>query len=533
MSILVLTLVMTLNSVQHVGSTGTVHTVDVVQPFVSPCVVKVDAGNPSANEIGQPFTICGILNGVNLSSPSKSLIEPLKLSMWRGPIASWLWPNRSGCTGFGTCCNDVSCVPPFAEAAYLKELGLRQQYILNGIHYGQTDCEWVSLNRKPHQCSLPGGPTDRNMSLWKASIKAAAIEAQRVGLPDVSFDVWNEPNGQSKVECLGDSKCTFDANLTQQAFFEIYDTAYHVVKLQLPTARVVAPSLADGGPGINGFQDVLLYLQAFLRHTHQQGTLPDVLTWHVSDVGANASMLEDNHNQLKAWALSEGIPLPPIGHNEIIGPSEAFHPASSLSFLATLERLKVDHSARACYPDPVTNQSPCWDNSLDGLLTDDCNSSAGPLQPACDTLQPRSNYFAFRHYADLVGKQHTLMVAGDACGGNVDGLAGTVLKPSFADGASTTIANVTVLFGRWGDSRHPSLAPSMNMTLRIDGGSAFGVATKWNANVVQVKDSYRLAASLPVVVNLTGTIVAGATSIDVDLEQVPLHDIFYINVVFE
>lgn len=97
-------------------------------------------------------------------------------------------------------------------------------------------------------------------------------------------------------------------------------------------------------------------------------------------VGANASELEGHHATLKAWAKSEGIPLPPIGHNEVIGPSESLSPAANLAFLSTLERLEVEHSCRACWTDDVTKQSPCNDNTLDSLLTNDClaNHSLGP-----------------------------------------------------------------------------------------------------------------------------------------------------------
>jgi hypothetical protein len=36
-----------------------------------------------------------------------------------------------------------------------------------------------------------------------------------------------------------------------------------------PSALVVAPSIADGGPGLFGFEkSVLPWLQAFLLHTH-------------------------------------------------------------------------------------------------------------------------------------------------------------------------------------------------------------------------------------------------------------------------
>lgn len=67
-----------------------------------------------------------------------------------------------------------------------------------------------------------------------------------------------------------------------------------------------------------------------------------MLSWHVSMIGANASALEGHHAALKAWAKGRGIPLPPIAHNEIIGPSESLSPAATVGFLSTLERLEVE-----------------------------------------------------------------------------------------------------------------------------------------------------------------------------------------------
>jgi hypothetical protein len=141
-----------------------------------------------------------------------------------------------------------------------------------------------------------------------------------------------------------------------------------LIRTQQPTAKIVAPSIADGGPGINGWSDVLPWLQAFLLHGHASNTLPDVLSWHVTDVGANTSLLAEQHRTLKAWAATQNIPLPPIGHNEMVGPSETLLPAANLAFVVAAETLELEHTCRACWTDPVTKQSPCVDNSLDALL---------------------------------------------------------------------------------------------------------------------------------------------------------------------
>ena len=154
------------------------------------------------------------------------------------------------------------------------------------------------------------GPSDPAFKLWTDTIQSAANEAKRRGLAATDFylDVWNEPNAQHKVQCLVNSTtgppCVFDANLTQSAFFKIWDVAHRTLREAFPGARLVGPSLADGGPGLYGFErSVFPWLQAFLQHTHAAGTSPDVLTWHVSTLHQNASALVEHHQMLKVWAI--------------------------------------------------------------------------------------------------------------------------------------------------------------------------------------------------------------------------------------
>ena len=123
--------------------------------------------------------------------------------------------------------------------------------------------------------------------------------------------------------------CTYDANLTEAAFYALWDVAYKTMKAVLPHSRLIGPSIADGGPGNFGFQKTVFpFLQRFLKHAHVAGTLPDVLTWHVTMIRSNGTLLVDHHAALAAWAANTSIPLPPIGHNEILGPPETLDPVS-------------------------------------------------------------------------------------------------------------------------------------------------------------------------------------------------------------
>jgi hypothetical protein len=46
---------------------------------------------------------------------------------------------------------------------------------------------------------------------------------------------------------------------------------------------------------------------------------------------------ESNHAELNAWARDVGVTLPPIGHNEIVGPGQTLLPASNLALISSLE----------------------------------------------------------------------------------------------------------------------------------------------------------------------------------------------------
>ena len=255
--------------------------------------------------------------------------------------------------------------------------------------------------------------------------------------------------------------------VNQLAFFRLYDVAYRAIKAVLPRARVMAPSLADGGPGLYGFQEsVFPYLQAFLKHAATAGTLPDVVTWHVSMLGANASLLAEDHATLHDWASTQGITLPPLGHNEIMGPSEELAPAANLGFLATLDRLGADHSCKACYLIVPGGPSPCFDNSLDGLLTDNCNATLpnGTLPPGCAGLQPRGAYHVYAWFARLVAANATRVawgpLSGTTCQRNLDGVAVRLGERS---------GPYEVLLGAWGDLAHPHLANETRVDLVLSG----------------------------------------------------------------
>mmetsp|Transcript_8426 Transcript_8426/g.25323 ORF Transcript_8426/g.25323 Transcript_8426/m.25323 type:complete len:264 (+) Transcript_8426:452-1243(+) len=84
----------------------------------------------------------------------------------------------------------------------------------------------------------------------------------------------------------------------------------------------------------------------------------------------------------QAAAQEPPVPLGRVAHNEIIGPDDTLSPGASVRALAVAERLGLDHECRACWTDEVTGANPCWDMTLDGVLT--------------DTFAPRSAYWPYQ-----------------------------------------------------------------------------------------------------------------------------------------
>ena len=285
------------------------------------------------------------------------------------------------------------------------------------------------------------------------------------------------------VECLGNPRCVFDANLTQPAFFALWDVAHRTTKAILPGARLIGPSIADGGPGLFGWPSVFPWLQRFLLHTHAAGTAPDVLSWHVTMVAANATILIEHHAELTAWCLGQGIPTPAIGHNEVMGPAETLDAAANVAYLTALERLRVDHACRACWTDKDTGQSPCFDNTLDGLLTDDCPHGS-PLAPGCEPLAPRPSYYVTAWYAAVVGRPALLVAASPGCRGNLVGFAAGAAPTAATVGAESSGNGSTLLhFGRFWQS---GLANATDVVLEFGPGAVPAGATSCGVAIERV-----------------------------------------------
>lgn len=271
-----------------------------------------------------------------------------------------------------------------------------------------------------------------------------------------------------------------------------------------------------------------------------------MLTWHVSMVAANGTLLLDHHATLTRWAVEQNIALPPIGHNEMLGPGETLDPAANVAFLAALEELQVDHACRACWTDKTTGQSPCLDNTIDGLLTDDCTDGSGGhgLHPECEALQPRAVYYPNLWYAEAVGLPAATVSPSIGCGGNAAGFA-TVSTPDVAVGgghgngsgvvgggdAVITNSSASVVFGRFVGA---GVQPVSNVTIEFRAGVPSN-STQCSVTVEHVVGSSnatvaRTAVAPPVPANLGSVPVSASGSVSVTLRDIPLHNAYRVTV---
>src|SRR5262249_15031938 len=100
----------------------------------------------------------------------------------------------------------------------------------------------------------------------------------------IEWDIWNEP----------DQKTSWKA--TRDQFFEHWVRTVRTIREIDPQAVIVGPSISDYNKG---------WLDAFLKFAKDYDTLPDVLSWHESNVkteipghvsGLNDSLWQDGMN---------------------------------------------------------------------------------------------------------------------------------------------------------------------------------------------------------------------------------------------
>jgi hypothetical protein len=317
---------------------------------------------------------CGFLHSLTPDLPPDALVVPLNVRMSRmgpGSLA-----QKRGAFG----CHDR-----------VASLGAVHQIVVSDGHgYGRSG--W------------PGD--DGDWSRWENLVADMVRQASEAGY-DFHWDIWNEPDIAQFWNPVPD-----DPAAQWDRFKETWTRGYRVIRGLDPDAVIV-------GPSNSGFDTNLFSVNDFLAFAHEQGVLPDLVSWHEW----HPSRIVPHVEETEAFMEENGMPEIPISINEYVTHPHQTEPGILAWYLSALEEAKVHSAAHACWPEP-DGVSNCRRPQLDGILT-------------ADGKEPRSTWWVYRTYAEITGE----LVKVEP-GSTTHGLAGY----------TTETAEIRILLGRKGDA---------------------------------------------------------------------------------
>lgn len=207
-------------------------------------------------------------------------------------------------------------------------------------------------------------------SVWESFIEETA---NTYGSADIYWSIWNEPD---ETTFWVDE---FNGISGKELYFETYKRAYTVFK------NVLGNDVKVGGPDLESFE--VSWLNDFFDFCLSNSLEINFLTWH--EFETEYHLIEEHLNYIHENIISNStytsLNIQKIFINEVIKSSHQYLPASHLSALFFTEKGGADGMCKSCWNDS-TNDSNCWNTSLDGLLT--------PEQ------LPRSVWWVYKLYAD-------------------------------------------------------------------------------------------------------------------------------------
>lgn len=181
------------------------------------------------------------------------------------------------------------------------------------------------------------------------------------------WELWNEPDG------------TWDTNAAGP-FNDGWTRTYREVKKFDTETPIVGPSIQSWNHD---------FMVSFLTQAKRDGTVPDVISWHLWNADALPGALAD----LRSIESSLGISPRPVSINEYAWPDQVDVPSASLRYLATFERNTDVRDAERAY----------WFESgtLNGLLHNG---------------KPTGTYWLYKWYGDMTGNVVSTTQNGDQDG---------------------------------------------------------------------------------------------------------------------
>jgi xylan 1,4-beta-xylosidase len=256
----------------------------------------------------------------------------------------------------------------------------------------------------------PGnGGTD--WTSWDSFITALTKEMLAKKMADVRYGIWSDADWAGLWK--GDIK----------NYFEAHRRAFKNIRRIHPEAVIVGPN-SVWGPYTYWWNDhkddYTWFMRQFLDYCIANECMPNIIAIH--DYSNSGAGIERDAAWVRSYLNSHDIQGVEFEEDDLGPKIEQFRPGTFVSFFAAIERVKVCATAKCCW------DNDCNNYQLEGLITP-------------NDRQPRSLWWAYKHYADITG--NIVSVKG---GKTVDGVAGI---------ESASPPTLRVILGRYAQSTAP------------------------------------------------------------------------------
>ncbi len=419
----------------HGATAASTVTVYVTPAGASAAAATVDFSTPVWSQ-----SQTGFLYSLTATQPGNSLITPLQPGMLRGADSSNY--NRA------------------------VSLGSAYEYVLSeGWGYPQNN--WYG-----------NGPPYLNWTAWEAYVHKVALANK--GL-NIHWAVWNQPEWP----------LYWDGTPAQ--LYETYLRAYNVLRQDL------GPSALVGGPSNGLF--AWSYIKGLADYCLVNGCEVNFLAWQELAGGPKDRMAERQHLDIAASVLMNNPAYASLNIqerviDEMVDRPDQYNPAEILGDITALENGGADYAIKSCWNnnEGVTN---CFNNSLDGLLT--------------DAQTPRAAWWAYKYYADGVGKR----------------VQASSPDPHLVVRASQLANGAQVLVGYYAFDANTTLPRVVTMALNNLTSAGFPAGAVVPVSIYKISATDETAMASPSLVGQT-TVVSGVST-SLVLPSVALHEILVVH----
>lgn len=412
------------------------------QTFGQTAAVYIDFAKPARVK-----SMSGFLHSMDAVKPPDSLVLPLKPKQWR-----------------------TSETDP-AVYDRIKKSGARTQIVLSDL--------W----------GYPGLNSDRE---WAYQSYAGFEEfvrqiARRHKSNEIIWDIWNEPD---------DPRLPFWKGTFEQ-FCETYRRAYKILRQEL------GPDVMIGGPSFSRYDKNLL--TKFLDFCRVNNCEVNFLSWHELDERAITSIperLDEAHKLFLENPKYSRLKIKEIQINEIIGGDAQYNPGVILGYFYYLEKGKADGASKACWEN-LLQQSNCYNNSLDGLISKD--------------FRPRAAWWTYKIYADGAESR-------------VESAATNPKVAALGSARSDKPDKAQVLIAFFKESgREP---PTINVSIKLNNLNNLPFiagAEKVRVKIEKIPDTGEKALESPVFVSEKDFIMSN-NSLQIVLDKISVNEVFLVTV---